>query len=85
VNTVETSIDKCSFTLDPPPPALDDVHLIVTDSATPGGYEIEPSSGWELSTDGKSVTLSGDVCEKVKTAQYDSVKFIFGCPESVIE
>jgi hypothetical protein len=84
-SAVETSIDQCAFTFDPPPPALDDVHLIVTDSTTPGGYEIEPSSGWELAPDGKTVTLTGELCDKVKSAQFDSVKFIFGCPESVIE
>jgi hypothetical protein len=84
-STVETTIDKCKFTFDPPPPAPDDVHLIVTDSNQPGGYEIEPSSGWELASDGKSVTLTGEICEKVKSAQFDSWKFIFGCPESVIE
>jgi hypothetical protein len=74
------------FEFNPPPPDLEDVHLIGWDQATPGGFEVpKGADGWELSPDGTTATLVGAACEKAKTGGFDKIEFIFGCPDAVID
>jgi hypothetical protein len=79
---VTAHIDDCLMTLDPAPPNLDDVHLIVTDSS---GDEFEVprdpgnAEGWTLSADGKTATILGQVCSDARSGRYSKVRFEFGC------
>lgn len=64
----------CVFDLKEPPadPAL--VNVYVDDAVLPR----EPVNGWTI--DGKSVTLVGDACSRVKSGDVLSVRIIAGCP-----
>jgi hypothetical protein len=78
------TIDKCTVTLNPPPPDPSQVYLVVTDAQHPKGYEIPRTvggDGWNLSPDGKTATLTGMVCTKAKDGDYTSVDFVYGCPQ----
>jgi len=78
-----STIDQCTITLSPPPPDLDEVYLIATDPAHPGGTEIQRTDGgdgWTLSPDGSTATLTGNVCTKAKSGGYTTLQFVYGCP-----
>lgn len=77
------TIDQCTITLDPAPSDPSKVHLLVTDSGKPKGYEIteaDGGDGWSLSADGTTATLLGAVCAKAKSGGYTSIQFVYGCP-----
>jgi hypothetical protein len=77
------TIDKCTVTLNPPPPDPNQVYLVVTDAQHPKGYEVPRTmggDGWNLSPDGKTATLTGMVCTNAKDGSYTSVHFVYGCP-----
>jgi hypothetical protein len=77
-----TSIDSCSFALTPAAGANpDDVHLIITETATGKVYEVprDPVNGWSLSPDQKSATLNGPICDAAKTGQFKNLEFQYGC------
>lgn len=76
------TIDKCTITLDPPPPDKNNVHLFVVDAGKPGAYEVpevDGGDGWILSSDGKTATLTGAVCDKAKNGGYTKIDFVYGC------
>jgi hypothetical protein len=80
------AVADCAFALDPPPPDVDDVHLVVTPAGT-GGMPEEVAmgaDGWALSADGTSATLEGVTCDAAKAGDYESIQFIYGCPEAVV-
>lgn len=77
------TLDKCTVTLDPPPPDPSKVYLIVTDPGHPNGYQIpetDGGAGWNLSADGTTATLTGSVCAMAKSGGYSSIQFVYGCP-----
>ncbi len=79
------TVDQCTITLSPPPPNPEEVYLIVTTMADPGGYLVSRGDGggdgWTLSSDGMTATLTGAVCSTAKSGGYTSVQFVYGCPQ----
>ncbi len=78
-----STIDQCTISLTPQPPDLNEVYLIATDPAHPGGVEIprtDGGDGWTLSADGTTATLTGDVCTTAKAGGYTTLQFVYGCP-----
>lgn len=84
--TTTLSIDDCTFAFDPPPPALDDVHLVVKPTGAPASQEVFPDGGanWALSPDGTSATLQGATCDQAKNGGFETLEWVFGCPDSFI-
>jgi hypothetical protein len=77
---VVRTLAECDIRLDPPPPNLDDVHLVATDSESGQKYEIPIGpEGWILSGDGSLATLDGLFCEDAKSGAFTSIEFTFGC------
>jgi hypothetical protein len=73
------AIDRCTFTFDPAPPDPKQVHLLVTDAAHPGPYEITQAANWTLTADGTTATLEGPLCDQAKAGAFTSMQFVFGC------
>ncbi len=85
--TTTLQIDDCKFTFDPPPPDPGDVHLIVRDAGNPTPYELDQGGGatWSIAPDGSSATLEGATCDRAKAGDFESLQFVFGCPESFLQ
>lgn len=64
----------CVFDLKEPPADPKLVNVYMDDTVLPQ----EPVNGWTI--DGKSVTLVGDACARVKNGDVLSVRIIAGCP-----
>jgi hypothetical protein len=76
------SIDSCSFALTAADGAdPDDVHLILTETATGKVYEVprDPANGWTLSADQKTATLNGSICDAAKAGEFTHLEFQYGC------
>ena len=80
--TTTTTVKDCSFQLMPPDKGNpSDVHLVVTDTATGMKYEVkqDPTNGWSLSSDFKTATLTGSICDGAKGGAYSNFTFQYGC------
>ena len=79
--TATVSIVSCEITLDPPPPALDKVHLVVSDAGT--RYEVPrddgSGNGFTLSPDGATATLTGSICADAMSGRFFDLRFEYGC------
>jgi hypothetical protein len=76
----KVTIKDCTFQLTPPANAnASDVHLVVTDTATQTQYEVPQANGWGLSSDYKTATLTGSICDGAKSGAYSNFTFQYGC------
>lgn len=64
----------CTFNLEETPANAALVNVYMDDEVLP----FEPANGWTIS--GKTVTLVGSACERVKNGDVLSVRIIAGCP-----
>lgn len=65
---------NCVFDLKEPPTDPSFVNVYMDDAVLP----FEPVNGWTI--DGRTVTLVGDACSRVKSGDVLSVRIIAGCP-----
>jgi Mg-chelatase subunit ChlD len=81
LDAIATQIASCTFPLNPPPPAPENVAVDVD------GKRIErdatQKTGWNYGSDNKSIVFHGDTCETLKTGSKD-VKIIYGCGSTPI-
>jgi hypothetical protein len=64
----------CTFDLKDDPTSPDNVNVYLDDVVLP----YEPVNGWTI--DGKTITLVGDACARVKSGDVLGVRIIAGCP-----
>jgi hypothetical protein len=75
-------ISDCTFALEPPPPAPDDVAVDL------GGQRLarDPThaSGWDYGADMKSIQIYGALCDQLRAGTTTDVTIAYGCPSVVI-
>jgi hypothetical protein len=78
VTTLETitgQIASCTFPLDKPPPAPNNVAVNID------GMRVQPDpvNGWSYGAGNRSIVLNGALCEKLKSGAAKNVQIIYGC------
>ncbi|MDH5673284.1 MAG: VWA domain-containing protein [Myxococcales bacterium] len=81
--TVVSALSSCVIALDPPPPNLDDVHVVVTEAGvrTDAARDLGSGGGWTIAADGTEIELFGAFCDRGLAGEYDRISIEFGCVE----
>ncbi len=77
--TTMSTINDCNIVLDPPPANLNDVFVVVTIGGQDFQVARDMPNGWTLSSDGRTATLTGTVCDDAKAGAFEGVRVEFGC------
>jgi len=81
--TVMHGFETCTFDLDPPAEVPDKLMMIVEEGGTRQNvpHEAGPAAGWTISGDGKTVDITGALCDDATGGRFASITFEFGCPD----
>lgn len=72
-------VATCVFTLDPPPPAPNNIAVDFNGMRTP--HDPNREEGWDYTSDDFStVEVFGSYCDQIQNEAQNQVQFLFGCP-----
>jgi hypothetical protein len=79
--TVRSGFDSCEIKLNPAAEAPEKLHLIVTEGGMPADVkrDLADDYKWNISSDGKMVTLEGRLCDDATVGRFEAIRFEFGC------
>ena len=81
--TVKQGFETCSFELDPPAEVPDKLLMIAEEAGMRLNvpHMAGPEAGWTISADGKTVEITGALCDDATGGRFSSITFEFGCPD----
>ena len=78
MSAITGAVVDCRFSLSTPPPSGEHVGVRV-------GAEVVPAESWDFTgADKRTVEVTGEWCERIKTGNADSVRIVFGCPRDPV-
>jgi hypothetical protein len=79
MSAITGSVVDCRFSLSSPPPDGERVGLRL-------GGQVVPSDAWDFtSPDKRTVEVSGEWCDRIKSGSADALRIIFGCPTDPVK
>jgi hypothetical protein len=78
MSAITGAVIDCRFSLSNPPPAGEHVGVRL-------GGEVVPPDAWDFTgADKRTIEVTGEWCERIKTGNADSVRIAFGCPRDPV-
>jgi hypothetical protein len=75
--TIGSSIVSCTYTLNPPPPSLDQTYVYLGQSMVP--RDPTHTDGWDYDDATHALTLYGAPCDQLRAHTASSLDVVFGC------
>jgi hypothetical protein len=75
-------VASCTFALDPPPPAPNNVAVDVDGMRV--NRDTTQTDGWNYGPNNRSIVFYGPACERLKAGAAANVQVIYGCGDTVI-
>jgi hypothetical protein len=81
--TVMQGFETCTFDLDPAAEVPDKLLMIAQEGGMRQNvpHVAGPDAGWTISPDGKTVEITGALCDDATGGRFESITFEFGCPD----
>lgn len=76
------SLSSCTIQLDPPAPDPTAVQVLVTENGVERVLPRVSASGealWNISSDGRTITLTGSACEAARSDGYEALRIVLSC------